>query len=256
MFKETTQVLGKSHVRIIGMVVVQLPNPVWLLATPWTAAWQASLSLTISQSLPKFMSIESVMPPNHLILCCLLLLLPSIYPSIRVFSNELMLCISWPKYWSFSFSISPPNAYSGFISFKIDWFALLAVLGILKSLLQHYSSKTSILWCYAFFMAQFSHLYMAARRTVKWSEVKWKSLSPVWLFATPWTIHSMEFSKPEHWSGYLFLSPGDLPNPGIEPRSPMLQGDSLSAKPPGELNNTGVGSLSLLQQIFLTQELN
>ena len=167
MFKETTQVLGKSHVRITGMVVVQLPNHVWLLVTPWTIAWQASLSLPIFWSLPKFMSIESMMPPYHLILCCPLLLLPSIYPGIRVFSNELVLRISWPKYWSFSFSVSPPNEYSGFVSFKIGWFALLAVLGTLKSLLQHYSSKTSIIWCSAFFMALFLHLYRATRGTVK-----------------------------------------------------------------------------------------
>ena len=221
MFKETTQVLGKSHVRIIGMVVVQLPNPVWLLATPWTAAWQASLSLIISQSLPKFMSIKSVMPPNHLILCCLLLLLPSIYPSIRVFSNELMLCISWPKYWSFSFSISPPNAYSGFISFKIDWFALLSVLGTLKSLLQHYSSKTSILWCYAFFMAQFSHLYMAARRTVKWSEshsVLSDSLQPHGLY-TLWNSPSQNTGV-----GTCSFLQVIFPTQGLNPGLPCCRG--------------------------------
>ena len=135
-----------------------------------------------------------------------------------------MLCLSWPKNWSFSFSISPPNAYSGFISFKIDWFALLAVLGTLKSLLQHYNSKTSILWCSAFFMAQFSHLYMATRRTMKWSEGKWKSFSPVWLFATPWTIHSMEFSRPEHWSGYLFLLQVIFPTQGLNPGLPCCRG--------------------------------
>ena len=127
---------------------------VWLFVTPWIAACQASLSFTISQSLLKLMSIESVMPSNHLILCCPLLLLPSIFPSIRVFSNDLgsALCIRWPKYWSFSFSISSSNEYSRLISFRIDWFDLLAVQGTLKSLLQHHSSKASILQCSAFFM--------------------------------------------------------------------------------------------------------
>ena len=120
---------------------------VWLFATPWIAALQASLSITNSWSLPKLMSIKSVMPSSHLILCCPLLLLPPIPPSIRVFSNESTLHIRWPNYWSFSFSISPSNEYSGLISFRIDWFGLLAVQGTLKSLLQHHSSKASILWC-------------------------------------------------------------------------------------------------------------
>ena len=118
---------------------------------------QASLSITNSRSLLKLMSIESVMPSNHLILCHPLLLLPSIFPSIRVFSNESVLHIRWPKYWSFSFSISPSNEYSGLISFRMDWLDLLAVQGTLKSLLQHHSSKTSILWCSAFFIVQLSH---------------------------------------------------------------------------------------------------
>jgi len=131
-----------------------------LLVTPWTAAHQASLSFTISWSLLKLMSIRSVMPSNHLFLCHPLLLLPSIFPSIRVFTNESALHIRWPKYWSFNFSISPSNKYSGLISFRIDWFDLLAVQGTLKSLLQHHSSKASILWCSAFFMVQFSHPYM------------------------------------------------------------------------------------------------
>ena len=115
-----------------------------LFATPWTAVCQASLSLTISWSLLKLVSIESVMPSNHLILCCSLLL-PSIFPSIRVFSKESVLCIKWPKYWSFNFSISPSNEYSGLISFRMDWLDLLAVQGTLKTLLQHHSSKASIL---------------------------------------------------------------------------------------------------------------
>ena len=125
---------------------------VWLFATPWTAACEASLSITNSQSLCKQTSIESAMPSNHLILCCSLLLLPSIFPSIKVFSNESILSIRWPKYWSFSFSISLSNEYSGLISFRVDWLDLLVVQGTLKSLLQHHSSKASILWCSAFFM--------------------------------------------------------------------------------------------------------
>ena len=130
------------------------------LQTPWTAACQVSLSITISQSLPKFISIESVTPSNHLILCCLLLLLPSIFPNIRGLSTESVICIRWAKYWSPSFSISPSNEYSGLISFWIDWFDLLAVQGTLKSLPQHHSLKASILWCFAFFTVQLSHRYM------------------------------------------------------------------------------------------------
>ena len=134
-------------------------------ATPWTAARQASLSITNSQSLLKLMFIESVMPSNHLILCHPLLLPPPIFPSIRVFSNESVLHIRWAKYWSFSFNISPSNEYSGLISFRIDWFDL-AVLGTLKSLLQHHSSKASILWCSAFFIVQLSHPYMITGKTI------------------------------------------------------------------------------------------
>ena len=130
------------------------------LVTPWTAAHQASLSITNFWSLLKLMSIESVMPSSHLILCHTLLLLPSIFPSIRVFFNESVLCVRWPKYWSFSFSISPSNEYSGLSSFRIDWLDVLAVQGTLKSLLQHHSSKASILWCSAFFTVQLSHPYM------------------------------------------------------------------------------------------------
>ena len=117
---------------------------VWLFVTPWTAARQASLSINNSRSLPKLMSIESVMPSSHLILCCLLLLLPSMFTSIRVFLNESVLCIRWPKYWSFSFSMGPSNEYSGLISFRMDWLDLLAVQGTLKSLLQYHSSNKSI----------------------------------------------------------------------------------------------------------------
>ena len=140
---------------------VQSLSCVRLFMTPWTAAHQASLSITNSWSLPKFMPIESVMPSNHLILCRPLLLLPSIFPSIRVFSNESSLRIRWPKYWSFSFNISPSNEHPGLVSFRMDWLDLLAVQGTLKSLLQHHSSKASILRRSAFFIVQLSHPYMA-----------------------------------------------------------------------------------------------
>ena len=135
------------------------------LATPWTAACQASLSITNSWSLLKLMSIESVMPSNHLILCHPLLP-PSIFSSIRIFTNESVLCIRWPKYWSFSFNISPPNEYSGLISFIMDWLDLLAVQVTLKSLLQHHSSKASILRHSAFFTVQLSHPYMTTGKTI------------------------------------------------------------------------------------------
>ena len=127
---------------------VQSPSHIRLFVTPWTAAHQASLSITNSQSLLNLVSIKSVMPSNHLMLCYPFLLLPSIFPSSRVFSNESVLPIRWPKYWSFSFSISPSNEYPGLISFRMDWLDLLAVQGTLKSLLQHRSSKPSILWTY------------------------------------------------------------------------------------------------------------
>ena len=133
--------------------------------TPWTVACQASLSFTVSQSLLILMSNELMMPSNHLILC-LSLLLPSVFPSIMVFSNESTLHIRWPKHCSFSFSISPSSDYSGLISFRIDWFDLLAVQGTLKSLLQHHSLKASILWCSAFFMVQLSYLSMTSGKTI------------------------------------------------------------------------------------------
>ena len=132
-------------------------------ATPWTAAHQDSLSFIITWSLLKLMSTELVMPFNHLILCYTLLLLPSVFPSIWIFSNKSTLCIRWPKYWGFSFSISPSNEYSGLISFRIDWLDLLAVQGTLKSLLQNHSSKASILQCSAFLMVQLSHPYMTGK---------------------------------------------------------------------------------------------
>ena len=134
--------------------------------TPWTVAHQAFLSITSSWSLLKLMSSELVMPSNHLILCRPLLLLPSIFPSIRVFSNESVLCIRWPKYLRFSFSISPSNEYSGLISFKVDWLDFLAVQGTLKSLHQHHGSKASILQCSAFFIVQLSHPYMTTGKTI------------------------------------------------------------------------------------------
>ena len=134
--------------------------------TPWTAAHQASLSTNNSRSLPKLMSIELAMPSKHLILCHPLLLLPSIFPSIRVFSNESALRIRWSKYWSFNFNISPSNEHPGLISFRMDWLDLLAVQGSLKSLLQHHSSKASILRCSAFFIVQLSHPYVTAGKTI------------------------------------------------------------------------------------------
>ena len=141
-------------------------SAIWLFVTPWIAALQASLSFTNSQSLFKLMSIESVMPSNHLILCRPIFLLPSIFPSIRVFSNESALHIRWPKYYNFNFSLSPSNEYSGLISFRIDWFDLLAVQETLKSLLQHHSSKPSILWISAFLTVQLSHPYMTTGKTI------------------------------------------------------------------------------------------
>ena len=146
--------------------LVQSVICVRLFATPWTAARQASLSITNAQSLLKFMSIKSVMPSNHLILCRPLLLLPSILTSVRVFSKESILHIRWPKYWSFSFSISPSNEYSGLIFIRMDWLDLLAVQGSLKSLLQHHSSKASILQCSAFFIVQLSYPYMTTAKTI------------------------------------------------------------------------------------------
>ena len=148
------------------MSSVQSLSCVQPFVTPWTEAHQASLSITNSQSLPKFMCIELVMPSKHLILCRPLLLLPSIFPSIRVFSNESVLLIKWPKYWSLSFNISSSNKHSGLISFRTDWLDLLAAQGTLKSLLQHHSSKASVLRCSAFFIVQLSHPYMTTGKTM------------------------------------------------------------------------------------------
>ena len=155
----------------------QFSRSVQLFATPWTAACQTSLSITNSWNLPKLMSIKSVMSSNHLTLCCSLLLLPSVFPSIRVFSSESVLRIKWPKYWSFSFSISPSNEYSGLISFRIDWLDLLAIQGTLKSLLQHHSSKASVLQHLAFFLVQLSHPYMTTGKTI--ALTRWTFVSKV-----------------------------------------------------------------------------
>jgi len=153
---------------IVQFSSIQSFSCVWLFVTPRTAAHQAYLSITNSRSLLKLMSIELVMPSNHLILCHPLLLLPSIFSSIRVFSNESVLHIRWPKYWSFSFGLSPSNEYSRLISFRKDWLDLLAVQGTLKNLLQHHSSKASILWHSAFFTVQLSHPYMTTGKTIAW----------------------------------------------------------------------------------------
>ena len=170
---------------------------VWLFATPWTAACQASLSITSSQSSPKLMSTESVMPSNHLILCHPLLLLPSIFPSIRVFSNKSVLHNRWSEYWSFSFSISLSNEYSGLISFRMNWLDLLAVQGTLKSLLQHHSSKASILRCLVFFLVQLSHPYMTTGKTIaltRWTFVG-KVMSPLFNMLSRLVITFLPRSK-------------------------------------------------------------
>ena len=163
---------------------VQSLSSVRLFVAPWTAARQASLSITNCQSLPKPMSIELVMPSNHLILCHPLLLLPSIFPSIRLFSNESTLCIRWQKYWSLSFNISPSNEHPGRITFRMDWLDLLAVQGTLKSLFQHHSSKASILQHSAFFTAQLSHPYMTTGKIIalnRWTFVD-KVMSLLFIF--------------------------------------------------------------------------
>ena len=178
---------------------MQLLSHVQFFVTPWTTACQASLSITNSRSLLKFMSIKLVMPSNHLILCCPLLLLPSIFPSIRVFSNVSTLCMRWPKYWSFNLSISPSNEHPGLISFRMDWLDLLAVQGTLKSFLQNHRSKASILSCSAFFIAQLSHPYMSTGKTI--SSVQF-SHSVVSDSLRP---HELQHARP----------PGPSPAPGV-----------------------------------------
>ena len=159
------------------LIAVQFTQSCLTLCIPWTAAHQTSLPITNTCSMPNLMSFESVMPSNHLILCHPLLLPPSIFPRIRVFSSELALHTRWPKYWSFSFTISPANEYSGLISFRMDWLDLLAVQGTLKNLLQHHSSKASILQCSAFFIVQLSHLYMTTGKTI--ALTRWTCVSKV-----------------------------------------------------------------------------
>ena len=167
---------------------VQSLSRVLLFATPWTATCQASLFITNSWSLPKLMSIELVMTSNHLILCLSLLLLPSVFPNIRVFSNELVLPIRWPKFWSFSFSINPSSEYSRLISFRIDLFGLLEVQGTLKSLLHHHSSKESILRRSAFFIVQLSHPYMTIGKTIALTRGTFVGKVMSLLFNIPWLL--------------------------------------------------------------------
>ena len=157
---------------VVQFSSVQSLSRVWLFVTPWITARQASLSITISRSSLKLMSIKSMMPSSHLILCRPLFLLSPIPPSIRIFSNESTVLMRWPKYWSFSFSIIPSNEHPGLISFRIDWLDLLAVQGTLESLLQHHSSKASILQCSAFFIVQLSHPYMTTGKTIALTAVK------------------------------------------------------------------------------------
>ena len=176
--------------------------------TPWTTTGQASLSIANSRSLLKLMSIESMMPFNHLIHCHLLLLLPSTFPNIRVFSDELVLYIRWPKYWSFNFNISPSNEYSGLIAFRMGRLDLFKVQGTLKSLLQHHSSILSILRHSAFFIVQLSYPSVTTGKTIE-SESESEVAQSVQLFATPWTVAhqvppSMGFSRQEYWSGLPF----------------------------------------------------
>ena len=187
---------------------VQSLSRVWLFATPWTAAHQASLSITNSRSLLKLLSIESVMPSSHLILCHPLFL-PSVFPSIRVFSNKSVFRIRWPKYWSFSFSISLSNEYSGLISFSMYWLDLLAVQGTLKGLLQHHSSKASIRWCWAFFIVQLSHPYTTTLKTIGLTRRS---------FVNPWLRRGLEPTviswKPKNW--WWTGRPGVLQSTGLQ----------------------------------------
>ena len=194
MTRKKLQKTSQSHVSSVQFSRSVVSDSV----TSWTAACQASLSITNSRSLPKLMSIESVMPSNHLILCCPLLLLPSIFPSIRAFSNESALRSRWPKYQSFSLNISPSNEHPGLISFRMDQLDLLAVQGTLKSLLQHHSSKASILQCSAFFIVQLSHPYMTTRNTIaltRWTFVG-KEMSLLFICCLGWstTIEPIYFA--------------------------------------------------------------
>ena len=178
----------------LGPVVVQSLNCVLFFVTPWTTEHQGSLSFTISQNLLKIMSVESLMPSNCLF-CRPLLLLLSIFPSIRVFSSELALHLRWPKFWSFCFSISPSNGYSGLISFRVDWLDLFAVQGTLKSLLLHHSSKASVLWCSAFFMVQLSHPYMTTGKTI--ALTRWTFVSKEMSISSP--VHCQDLCTQIDW---------------------------------------------------------
>ena len=186
------------------------------LQPQWTAALQASLSMANSWSLLKLMFVESVMPSNHHILCRPLLLPPSIFPSIRVFASESVLPIRWPKYWSFRFNISPSNEYSGLISFRMDWLDLLAVQGILKFLLQHHSSKASILWHSAFFIVQLSHPYMTTGKTI--ALTRWTFVGKVMsLLFNMLSRTSLVAQMVEHLST-MWGDPGSIPGSGRSPR--------------------------------------
>ena len=198
------------------MYSVQSLSHVQLFATPWTAACQASLSISNTRGLFKLMFIESVMPFNHLILCHPLPFLPSIFPSIRVFSNESVLHIRWPKYWSFSFNISPCNEHPGLISFRMDWLDLLAVQGTLKSLLQHHSANASILRCSAFFLAQLLHPYMTTGKTI--ALTRWTFVDKVMslLFNMLSTLHHFKYNQERR-----MVFPGD---PVIKPPSFQCRG--------------------------------
>ena len=201
---------------------VQLISRVWLFATPWTTAHQASLSITNSWSLPKLTSIDSVIPSNHLILCHPLLLLLSIFLSIRAFSNESSLCIRWPKYWSFSINISPSNEHSGLIFFRMDWLNLLAIQGTLKRLLQNHSSKASILWHSAFLIDQLSHVYMTTGKTIDLTRRTFFGKVMSQLFNMPWfdlclfprqtsQYHNNPSLRPNHWRRQWHPTPVLLP---------------------------------------------
>ena len=201
---------------------VQSLSHVRLFVTPWTAAHQVSLSITNSRSSPRLTSIESVMPSSHLILCHPLLLLPLIPPSIRVFPNESALHIRWPKYWSFSFNISPPNEHLGLI-FRMDWLDLLAVQGTLKSLLQHHSSKASILWHSAFFLVQLSHPYMNTGKTIaltRWTFAS-KVMSLLFNMLSRFVIAFLPRSKG------LLISWLQSPSAGIYPQDGGVEGHAL-----------------------------
>ena len=192
---------------------IQSLSQVWLFVIPWTAPRQASLSITISQSLLKLMSIKSVMPSNYLILCRPLLLLPSVFPSIKVFSSESVLRSRWPKYWSFSFSISHSNEYSGLISFRIDWFDLLTVQGTPKSLLQHHSSKLLILWRSSFFVVQLSYTYVTTGKTI--ALTRWTFVGKVMYLL--FNILSRFGDSDGKASAYNAGDPGSIPGLGRSP---------------------------------------